>query len=317
MGAAMNVNAVRFLSCTLAALVAQGCINFDTVESAFCGAATAAQRAQICPGDGGTPWPARADFNGDGRTDLLLRYGKTGKYELWFLEGRTRLGTAALTPDRTQGDSWLAVGEADFDRDGDADILWQSLPGGKMEIWLMDGAQRTSTVALPEDSRMTWDVGGTADFNQDQHPDILLWNESTGEYQVWLMKGTERSSIAMPTSDTWADRGWKVGAVGNLDEDSQPDLLLWNPTSAEFVMWKMNGVERVNAQTLSLPSSGPGWRPVGLWDLNQDGRDDAVLQHEVSGELVGWILDGTKKIEGGPFTPDRPTDLAWHAVGPR
>src|SRR5262245_47036559 len=73
------------------------------------------------------PAPAQAaDFNGDGRADILWRHAVSGENALWFMNGATVTGvdTAAVT-----NTNWHIVGVGDFNGDGRADILWHAVSG--------------------------------------------------------------------------------------------------------------------------------------------------------------------------------------------
>jgi hypothetical protein len=62
-----------------------------------------------------------ADFNGDGKPDILWRNISTGENYLWYMNEATYLGTEALYPMTDQ--NWKIVGTGDFNSDGKADIL--------------------------------------------------------------------------------------------------------------------------------------------------------------------------------------------------
>src|SRR5262249_34923593 len=66
---------------------------------------------------------ALADFDGDGRADILWRH-RTGANAVWFMNGVTRVGTASLP---TVSDvKWQSAATADFNGDGRPDILWRN-----------------------------------------------------------------------------------------------------------------------------------------------------------------------------------------------
>src|SRR2546430_1486512 len=95
------------------------------------------------------------------------------------LAGSVSLGTVAT--------SWNIVGAADFNGDGQADILWQNSSGARA-IWLMNGTVHTGSVNLGTVAT-SWNIVGSGDFNGDGQADIL-WQNSSGARAIWLMTGS-------------------------------------------------------------------------------------------------------------------------------
>jgi alpha-tubulin suppressor-like RCC1 family protein len=85
---------------------------------------------------------AFADFDGDGRADLLWR-AVSGEIYIWFMQSATVTGAA---PVWNPGLDWSIRAVADVDGDGKADILWRR-HDGTTYLWTMDGAAVKS--ALP------------------------------------------------------------------------------------------------------------------------------------------------------------------------
>jgi hypothetical protein len=40
------------------------------------------------------------------------------------------------------------------------------------------------------------------------------------------------------------------------------------------------------------------WKPVGIADVNKDGRGDLLWENPTTGELTAWLLGGTDRILG-------------------
>jgi hypothetical protein len=81
-----------------------------------------------------------ADFNGDGRADILLHNDVTGGVAMWQMNGSQ---IAANQTFGTIGTAWHEAGIADFNGDGRSDILWHN-DNGSVAIWQMNGTQITS-----------------------------------------------------------------------------------------------------------------------------------------------------------------------------
>jgi hypothetical protein len=86
------------------------------------------------------------------------------------------------------------VGSADFDRDGEPDILFQNQNSGQLYVWLMSGATQVGSGFLsPSGVSPEWRVVQLADFNSDGRTDLLFQNRDSGLLYAWFMNGTSRT----------------------------------------------------------------------------------------------------------------------------
>jgi hypothetical protein len=60
-----------------------------------------------------------------------------------------------------------------------------------------------------------------------------------------------------------------------------------------------------------------GWRIRAVMDVNRDGRPDFIWQHQVSGLIAAWLMDGTTLRDGTLLSPGQVQDANWMVVGPR
>jgi chitodextrinase len=148
---------------------------------------------------------AVADFDGDGKADILWRNGATGDNLLWSMNGATIVSALAVNavPDLT----WSVAGAGDFDGDGKADILWRNQTSGQNSIWFMNGAAMTSGPLITAMADMGWSIAGTGDFDGDGKADILWRNTATGQDAIWFMNGATLSNG--PSTGT-LDSGWSI-----------------------------------------------------------------------------------------------------------
>jgi hypothetical protein len=126
-----------------------------------------------------------ADFNGDGRDDILWR-NDDGRLTDW-------LGTATGGFQPNSGNlleavstDWKVVGVGDFNGDGKADILWRNADG-RITDWLGTGTGAfTDNVANAYNSvSLDWHVEDIGDFNGDGRADIA-WRNDDGRVTDWL-----------------------------------------------------------------------------------------------------------------------------------
>ncbi len=259
-----------------------------------------------------------ADFNHDGRTDIVFRNGVTLANELWRMNGLVRIDAVPTVP-ATVPNGWRIVGTADFDLDGNTDLLWQNPTSLNVVLWLMDGPTRLSGIFLtPPSAGAGWIMTATGDFNNDGWPDILFRNATSGKVVVWLMRRDVRQTGLFTTPDGVADLNWQIVGTGHFDDDGQVDILWRNTASGNLVVWFMNGLTRLTGVFLNPASVGdPNWRAQAVGDFNADGQADVLWRHAVSGRTVVWTMNGIDRVAGTFTTPDGQPDLNWVVAGPR
>ncbi len=59
------------------------------------------------------------------------------------------VNTSAVSLPAVTDQNWQMAKVADFDRDGDLDILWRNSASGSNSLWIMDGATYVSFVNFP------------------------------------------------------------------------------------------------------------------------------------------------------------------------
>jgi hypothetical protein len=53
------------------------------------------------------------------------------------------------------------------------------------------------------------------------------------------------------------------------------------------------------------------WKIVGVGDLNHDGHPDLVWQHQTSGQISVWLMNGTRMMSAVLISPSVVSDLNW------
>lgn len=203
----------------------------------------------------------------------------------------------------------LNVG-ADFNGDGQTDLLWRNYATGQNEVWLMNGVTRVSTVSLMSVGDPNWRIEGANDFTGDGKTDIVWRNYATGQNVTWVMDGAVmRSSVSLPVI---ADSNWQIQGTVDFTGDGKSDLLWRNYATGQNAIWAMNGITM--SSTVSLPTvAGTNLRIQAAADFNRDGKPEILWRNTLSGENFIWSLSGTT-IASTTFLPSV-GDSNWQIRG--
>ena len=248
-----------------------------------------------------------ADFNADGKADILWRNTVNGATYVWYMNGTAFVSDAFIGG---VDPAWKIEGVADFNGDGQKDLVWRNSTSGEAVLWYMSGAAFVSSVplfSLPPQ----WLIQGVADFNGDGKPDFLIRNATSGLAFAWFFND------ATPIGDQYLfsiDPQWKVEAVGDLNADGQPDLFFRNMGSGLGFTW----FTQYSAGTLSLAGSSapmfaidPAWEVAELADWNGDAQPDLLFRNRNSGVVFVWYLNGTT-LAGSDYVTQ--IDPSWEIV---
>jgi hypothetical protein len=84
------------------------------------------------------------DFNGDGKTDLLLLNDTTHGVAVWQMDG-TQVTASPQVGTINAAAGWHYDGLRDFNGDGKTDLLLENDTSHGVAVWLMDGTQVTAS----------------------------------------------------------------------------------------------------------------------------------------------------------------------------
>ena len=213
------------------------------------------------PQSSGWSVTATGDLNGDAYSDLIWR-NSDGRLMTWLLHGTNLLKEVSLCTGPSDSTGWQLVSSQDFTGDGRQDFLWANTNGSTM-VWIMNRTNCVRAISLRAGSPFVsgWSVIGATDFNKDRKADVL-WQNTNGWSSVWLMDGTNFLSNVAMLSGPISSTSWHVGALPDLNHDSNSDFL-WQNADGRLYGRLMNGTNFVKYVSLrSGPAMSSGWRLV-------------------------------------------------------
>ena len=276
------------------------------------------------------------DLNADGFPDLIWQNDTTRQVTVNFyggsggtvLEGWNWVNSAGAP-------GWTVSGVADFDGNGEPDIVWQNTSTGQVSInyYNLGGAVLTNWNWLNMATDTTWRVVGSGDFDGNGVPDLVLQNISTRQVTVNYYGGSGGATLT-----NWAYLnstgvpGWTVVAVADVNGDGIPDLIWQNDTTRQVTVNYYGGTGGATLVSWAyLNSSGiPGWKVVAAADFDGNGVPDLVWQNTATRQvtvnyyggsggatLLGWNwlnssgVPGWTIIGANDFDGNGVPDLVW------
>ncbi|MDG4764305.1 trypsin-like serine protease [Solwaraspora sp. WMMD406] len=250
------------------------------------------------------------DWDGDRHTDVISRQDDNGL--LWLDPGQSVRAPSGVLSVRI-GNGWrgyTSFGAADWDRDGNADILTRNDTTG--DLWLYPGRGVRGYPTTPVRLSGGW-LGhtsfGVADWDRDGNADVLARQDGTG--QLWLYPGTGTRGPAT-TARVLIGSGFNAHSpfgVADWDRDGHTDIVTRDNDSAD--LWLYPGQSRRGTSSVPRVRIGNGWRgytAFGVADWDRDGHTDIVTRHDASAEL--WLYPGQSR-RGTSTAPRVRIGAAW------
>jgi hypothetical protein len=288
-----------------------GSLTFGTTLAGTLVASTAASgglQLTLAGSSGTITRAVPSDFNGDGRSDVLLGQSN-GLITDWLGQAGGTFTSNHAVATYVLPAGWKVAGSGDFNGDARSDLLLRN-DNGSVTQWLGQANGGFSWNSAASYSLATsWKVAGTGDYNGDGRSDLLLRNDN-GQLTNWLGQADGTFFSNHQVASYILPAGWTTSATGDFNGDGQSDLLLRN-VDGRVTEWlgQSNGSFQWNAAaTYALPTD---WRVEGAADVNGDGRADLVLRNINSGAVTDWLGQADGTFFSNHATATAPLGEAW------
>jgi hypothetical protein len=225
---------------------------------------------------------AHADFNYDGREDLMVLNSGTTSNGLVYLSSGDGTYQAPVTLPQTVFPNGVAVG--DFNQDGKLDFAASGPSGSQLSIYLGNGDGTFQARKIVADSTASGEnIQGlaAADLSHDGKTDLveIVGNKALGgnSLQVWISNGNGTFTTGQRSSGSQIIGGFGTFA-GDFDGDGKADVatIYADKGPVTVQVWYGDGAGHLGSPLTRTDPNNYDSLSMQVADINNDGRSDLV-----------------------------------------
>ncbi|MFH8983915.1 C40 family peptidase [Streptomyces varsoviensis] len=247
-----------------------------------------------------------ADFDGDGKTDVVAVEQESGKLFFYAGDGKGSIGGGSTRKEiGTNWDSMQDLVAGDFDGDGKADLLAVERSTGKLFLYPGDGKGGVGGASTRKEIGTNWDsmhdlVAG--DFNGDGKTDVVAVEQETGK--LFLYPGDGKGGIGGGGNRKEIGTNWNTMqslAAGDFNGDKKTDLFAVEKGTGKLFLYPGDGKGGIGGGS-TRKEVGTNWdsmRGLTAGDFDGDGKTDLLAIENDTQKLFFYGGDGKGGIGGG------------------
>jgi hypothetical protein len=243
-----------------------------------------------------------ADLDGDGKPDLIIGDFFGGDISIYQNLGTNgtlsaaSFGARIVLPGVPGSDlNPYNIAVADLDGDGKLDIIVLNVDSDVVSIYRnlsTPGNLSSNSFAARIDLLAASGMCGVAvqDLNGDGKPDIVTANTGVNTISIFQNQSTVGNIAFAPRVDLAAGNGACAVAIGDLDGDGNPDLVVANANDGTLWLFRnlgLGGAITTNsfAPPVILPAPA-SCQAISIGDMDGDGKLDLVVASGSGSEMV-------------------------------
>ena len=240
---------------------------------------------------------AVADFNGDGKPDLVV--ADSGSKGVSILMN-TGTGTFSAPVKYAVGNLPSAIATGDLNGDGIADIAVTNQTDGTVTVLINNGSGTfTTTHTYSTDSKP--DSVAIADFNGDGANDLAVANQNGNDVTVLLNQGGGTfggaANYCVVSVTGACNSGSEINPLSvvavDLNGDGKPDLAVASATQSVVTLLNNgSGVFTLTGQSSASQSASA----IAAGDFNKDGFQDLVVADQGANAFEIFAGNGTGSL---------------------
>jgi hypothetical protein len=231
---------------------------------------------------------AAADFNGDGKLDLVEACTSVDEQPCNLLlilsgNGDGTFTQSCETPLAFAGSQSMVVG--DFNGDGQPDVAVINSGANGVNVFLNGGGCLSAVYSIPATGAGPTSIAA-ADFNGDGKLDLAVANSGSNNVTILLGNGDGTFTAAASPATGTAPNSL---AVGDFNGDGVPDLAVANAGSSNVTILLGNGDGTFKGA--AGPAADTGSTSVTAADFNGDGKEDLVVTNSRDSSATALLAE--------------------------
>ncbi|MFD5515823.1 FG-GAP repeat domain-containing protein [Streptomyces sp. NPDC127066] len=224
------------------------------------------------------------DFTGDGIDDLA-GVDADGLLHVYRNNGSGGLSGSDVGPGWTAMDK---VASADFNGDGNADIVATNGSTGDLYLYLGNGSGGFKSSAKIGSGWGGVSQMAAGDFTGDGKADIIAVNQSDGTLNLYGGTGND-VTFTRQIGNGWSNMSRL--SVGDFTGDGKADIVAANNTTGDLNLYTSSGT--AVSGTTKIGSNWGAITKITLSDVDNDGKADVIAVNGTSGALLQYTSTGT------------------------
>ena len=187
-----------------------------------------------------------ADYNGDGKADVIWRGQTSGGVIVWIMNGATVQSVISLG---SVNNTYKIEAAGDLNGDGKADLVWRGQLDGNVVVWLTNASgTNTASSTLVSSVNTTYQIVSAADMTGDGRADIIWRGTTDGNVVIWTMSGFTVTTVTVLANVATTA---KIESVGDVNGDGRADLI-WRGQSDGNVIVFLTATGSLSVQSATV-----------------------------------------------------------------